>query len=65
MWDEHDGKLTARRIIDAVVRYCVGDETGKTDNDGDHAEGENTNKADLLTPAELKTVDDGEGKAED
>jgi hypothetical protein len=64
-WNKDDGRLTARRIVDAVVCHGVGDETGETDNDSDHAERENTNKADFLTPAELKTVDDGEGKAED
>ena len=65
MWNKHDKRLTARRVVDTVVCYGVGDETGETDDDGDHAEGENTNKADLLTPAEFQTVDDREGKAED
>jgi hypothetical protein len=64
-WNEHDGRLTARRIVDSVVCYGVGDETGETNDHGDHAEGEDTDEADLLTPAELQTVDDREGKAED
>lgn len=64
-WSEHDGRLTARRIVDAVVCYGVGDETGNTNDHGDQAEGENTDETELLTPAELQTVDDREGKAED
>jgi hypothetical protein len=66
--NEHDkprGRLTTRRIVDAVVCYCVGDEPGETDDHGDEAEGKDADEAKLLPPAELEAVDDEKRKAKD
>jgi hypothetical protein len=58
-------RLTARSIIDGVVRCGIYDEAAEADDDRDEAKGENTNQADLLTPAELEAIDDEEWEAKD
>jgi hypothetical protein len=69
-WDERcigdkAERLTARSIIDGVVRCGIYDETAEADDDCDETKGENTNQTDLLTPAELEAIDDEEWEAKD
>jgi hypothetical protein len=46
-------RLTARSIVDGVVRCGIHNETAEADDDCDKTKGENTNQTYLLTPAEL------------
>jgi hypothetical protein len=57
-----EGELTARRVVNTIIRYGVDEESRQTDHDCDEPEGEYPTQRNLLALAKLQAVDDEERK---